>query len=87
MAGNVILGGLIGAAVDVGSGAMNDLRPNPVKVALVPVDTRNEVGTASVSAEKEVHDERLERLQALREKELITQEEFQQKRESILREI
>jgi hypothetical protein len=35
MAGNVILGGLIGAAVDAGSGAMKDLKPNPVKVTMV----------------------------------------------------
>ncbi|MCG8440306.1 MAG: hypothetical protein MI723_00715 [Caulobacterales bacterium] len=34
MAGNVILGGLIGAAVDAGSGAMLDLAPNPLQVTL-----------------------------------------------------
>jgi uncharacterized protein YcfJ len=34
MAGNVILGGLIGAGVDAYSGAMNDLVPNPLTVAL-----------------------------------------------------
>lgn len=45
MAGNVLVGGLIGAAVDAGSGAMKDLKPNPVKVSLValkpvaPVDS------------------------------------------------
>jgi hypothetical protein len=37
MAGNVILGGLIGAAVDAGTGAMKDLRPNPVRVTMVPL--------------------------------------------------
>lgn len=37
MAGNVILGGLIGAAVDAGSGAMLELVPNPVRVRLVPL--------------------------------------------------
>ncbi len=36
MAGNVILGGLIGAAVDAGSGAMMEHKPNPVKVSLEP---------------------------------------------------
>ena len=36
MAGNVILGGLIGAAVDLGTGAMKDLYPNPLIVTLVP---------------------------------------------------
>ena len=34
MAGNVLVGGLIGAAVDSSSGAMLDLVPNPVNVAL-----------------------------------------------------
>ena len=34
MAGNIIVGGIIGAAVDAGSGAMNELVPNPVVVEL-----------------------------------------------------
>lgn len=34
MAGNVVLGGLIGAGVDVASGAMYDLTPNPVELTL-----------------------------------------------------
>jgi uncharacterized protein YcfJ len=34
MAGNVILGGIIGAGVDAYSGAMNDLVPNPLTVTL-----------------------------------------------------
>jgi hypothetical protein len=34
MAGNVIVGGLIGAGVDVASGAMMDLKPNPMTVTL-----------------------------------------------------
>jgi hypothetical protein len=34
MAGNVLVGGLIGAAVDATSGAMKDLTPNPLKVTL-----------------------------------------------------
>ena len=37
MAGNILLGGLIGAAVDGGTGAMNELKPNPVSVKLVPL--------------------------------------------------
>ena len=36
MAGNVLFGGLIGVAVDAGSGAMYDLVPNPLKVTLTP---------------------------------------------------
>jgi hypothetical protein len=37
MAGNVILGGVIGAAVDAGTGSMKDLKPNPVSVKLFPL--------------------------------------------------
>ncbi len=34
MAGNVVIGGLIGVGVDVASGAMLDLTPNPVDLVL-----------------------------------------------------
>lgn len=34
MAGNILFGGVIGVAVDASSGAMNELKPNPVKVTL-----------------------------------------------------
>lgn len=34
MAGNVVFGGLIGAGVDLGTGAMHDLTPNPLVVRL-----------------------------------------------------
>jgi hypothetical protein len=35
-AGNVILGGIIGAGVDAGSGAMHSHQPNPLVVTLIP---------------------------------------------------
>lgn len=38
MAGNVIFGGIIGAAVDVGTGAMNSHKPNPFFVELEKVE-------------------------------------------------
>ena len=38
MAGNVILGGIIGAGVDVATGAMYDLTPNPIDVMLEKVE-------------------------------------------------
>lgn len=40
MAGNVILGGIIGAGVDAGTGAMLDLKPNPLNVTLAPLGTQ-----------------------------------------------
>lgn len=42
MAGNVLFGGLIGAAVDAGSGAMKDLYPNPLVVTLVEESSTEE---------------------------------------------
>ncbi len=35
MAGNVVLGGIIGAGVDAATGATKQLKPNPVQVTLV----------------------------------------------------
>ena len=37
MAGNVLLGGIIGAGVDAGTGAMHSHKPNPLLVKLVPI--------------------------------------------------
>lgn len=37
MAGNVILGGIIGAGVDAGTGAMHSHKPNPLSVNLEPI--------------------------------------------------
>jgi|JI10StandDraft_1071094.scaffolds.fasta_scaffold470031_1 hypothetical protein len=37
MAGNVFIGGVVGMAIDASSGAMNELKPNPVKVKLNPL--------------------------------------------------
>ena len=36
MAGNVLVGGIIGLAIDASSGATKELKPNPVKVTLNP---------------------------------------------------
>ncbi|NEX93158.1 translation initiation factor 2 [Caulobacter sp. 17J65-9] len=47
MAGNVLVGGVIGAGVDVASGAMLDLTPNPAIVKLEPKKT---VAAAPVAA-------------------------------------
>jgi hypothetical protein len=44
MAGNVVLGGIIGAGVDAGSGAMHSHKPNPLVVTLAPVETESATG-------------------------------------------
>jgi hypothetical protein len=65
MAGNVILGGIIGAGVDAGTGAMHSHKPNPLVVTLMPLSLEKmeakkeevaapEVGTNSVLKNKEV---------------------------------
>ncbi len=36
LAGNVLIGGIIGIAVDAHNGSMNDLNPNPLSVTLEP---------------------------------------------------
>lgn len=37
MAGNVIAGGVVGMIVDGSNGSMNDLTPNPLRIAMTPV--------------------------------------------------
>jgi len=41
LAGNVLLGGIIGAGVDAATGATKDLKPNPIDVKLVPIKDNN----------------------------------------------
>jgi len=47
MAGNVVLGGIIGAGVDASNGSLNELTPNPLHVMLeeVGVEQRADVGS------------------------------------------
>ena len=42
MAGNALIGGVIGLGVDAGTGAYNSLYPNPVSVHLVPLSKLKE---------------------------------------------
>ena len=37
MAGNILLGGIIGMGVDAGTGAMHSHQPNPLEVEMVPL--------------------------------------------------
>lgn len=36
--GNALVGGVLGAGLDIYSGAMDDLKPNPLQVTLTPID-------------------------------------------------
>ncbi len=56
MAGNVLVGGLIGAAVDASSGAMNNLTPNPLTIQLTPVSANAPVEEVVEEAEDAVEE-------------------------------
>lgn len=43
LAGNVIAGGLIGMGIDATSGALKDLKPNPLQVTLTPIEVAEKV--------------------------------------------
>ena len=63
MAGNILIGGIVGAAIDGSTGAMNDLKPNPLFVTLTPigglVSVENAVGDV-VEAAKELDADNVE---------------------------
>ncbi len=70
MAGNVILGGLIGAAVDAGSGAMKELKPNPIVVKLVPLGKAEE----TLDSDKQVDQDRQDNEQSDEETPVVKEE-------------
>ena len=78
MAGNVLLGGVIGAAVDAGTGSMYDLKPNPVHVVLnkVASDKPKSVAAALEAALKELDD--------LKSKGIINADEYAVRRKKII---
>lgn len=53
MAGNVLVGGLIGAGVDVATGAMNDLTPNPVNLVLEKDEAKPAVAASAAPVASE----------------------------------
>ena len=81
MAGNLFLGGIIGAGVDASTGAMNDLVPNPIEVVLVPLG-----GPAAAVKEENSSsvESRLLELKKLLSDGLITQEEYDAKRTLVI---
>jgi hypothetical protein len=50
-AGNVILGGVVGALVDGTNGSLNNLTPNPLKVTLLPEEAAEAPAVAVAPAE------------------------------------
>jgi hypothetical protein len=90
MAGNVLIGGLIGAAVDAGTGAMYDLRPNPIMVKLekkAVVPERAAIASAEPVIKEKTKVERLQELNELKEKGLIGEDDYLKQRDKILAEL
>ncbi len=52
MAGNAIIGGFVGAAIDVGTGATQSLDPNPLVLTLMPLDSGEEIQQIDPSEEE-----------------------------------
>ena len=89
-AGNIIFGGLIGLAIDGGSGAMKDLTPNPVFVTLIPVgevleDIEMEQVVVEQLPEMKLRS-RLRELRALLEDGDISKDEYDQLKQKLLSE-
>lgn len=81
MAGNVLVGGLIGAGVDAWSGAMKDLKPNPVRVTMVKLASAEP--PKAVVMEKSLTD-KLKELKAALDAGLITKEEYDRERAKLM---
>jgi len=77
MVGNVFLGGIIGAAVDTGTGAMYDLKPNPISVKLVPLARAKPAPPPAVVKPKQSVQQRLAKLKSMRDAGEISQEEYE----------
>lgn len=76
MVGNVFLGGIVGAAVDTGTGAMYDLKPNPISVKLVPLAKKAAPPPAAAKPKQSVQ-QRLAKLKSMRDAGEISQDEYE----------
>ncbi|CCV09805.1 conserved hypothetical protein [Mesorhizobium sp. STM 4661] len=56
LAGNILVGGLIGVGVDAVTGATLDHFPNPAVITLVPVDAPGESSKAAVPLPRQPKD-------------------------------
>lgn len=75
VAGNLLLGGLIGIGVDALSGGASRLEPDNINVRLRPLTD---------GASKESVEAKIDQLQKLKEKGKITEEEYKKMRQEIL---
>lgn len=83
--GNLVLGGLIGWGVDAASGAQKRLVPESIHITLQPTKIAASVpGGSNPNQESETLETRLESLNRMRKKELITEEEHQESRKRLI---
>ncbi len=83
MAGNVLVGGLVGAVVDPLSGAMKDLRPNPIKVTLTPLAVPKRTESSEIATPRSMQD-RLAEMEQLLKAGLISEDEYKKQRSSMI---
>lgn len=96
-AGNIILGGIIGIIIDFATGAVYSVEPEELNVSLMEGNSSLSTNASSVTAGEAASEVRvasrpayvdevasIEKLGELKEKGLITDEEFQKKKEEIL---
>jgi hypothetical protein len=53
LAGNAVFGGLVGGIVDASNGSLNDLRPNPLRIEMVPLGAAAEEATSTEAPAEE----------------------------------
>lgn len=81
MAGNVLVGGVIGVGIDAWSGATKSLKPNPVRVNLVKLGTAEPA--KSVAAEKTLA-EKLKELKVALDSGLLSQDQYERQRAKLV---
>jgi hypothetical protein len=81
--GNIVLGGGIGWAIDSASGADNKYEP-AVNMTLNPTPGGTPTENGKPDATASAPEDRLKKLQELKEKGLVSQDEYDQKRKQIL---
>jgi hypothetical protein len=81
VAGNLLLGGLIGIGVDAISGGASRLEPDNINVRLRPLSTQT---TPIGAVARDSIEEKLDQLKKLKESEKITEDEYKKMRQEIL---
>ena len=80
MAGNVLVGGLIGAGVDAGTGAMHSHKPNPLSVKMIKL---SDVAVKTAVTPSTIYDD-LQKLHNLRKQGIISDSEFEREKAKLL---